>query len=73
MLDRVTRTLADELEAHDSFRLPGLGTLGTTERRAQRWFDPTLRRMRQLPARFAVYFHATRELKARLKRDDGKD
>src|SRR5687767_1204247 len=66
LVDRVTCVMADELTAHESFRLPGLGTFGTTWHAAHRWYDPMLRRVRRLPEHFGVYFRAARSLKQRL-------
>ena len=67
-MQQITQTLSDELAARDRFRLPHLGTFGTTFHPAHRWFDPLLRRFRRLPEHFSVFFRPARELKDRLKR-----
>ena len=70
LLAQVAGTLRHELSEHDSFRLPNLGTFGTNERPAHRWYDPRSHRLRWLPAHFAVFFHASGQLKRLLRRKD---
>ncbi len=68
ILDIATGVIENTLVSDKHFTIPGLGTFGTKIKTARNAFNPALKKIVQLPASKAVFFHPSSGLKREINK-----
>jgi len=68
ILDTAIAVIENTLVSDKHLTIPGLGTFGTKIRAARNAFNPALKKIVQLPASRAVFFHSSSGLKHKINK-----